>query len=150
MKPKTQMRIGLWGIIFLFIKAGFTSLFPPKNVYISERGGYILLILFFCFIMGIIYNKLALARTSYYLFLVLYVLAVVSMLIGVFAPAISTRRLAELPIVGRLKVLAWIVVVLFIPTILMWTGIRGLSRMIEDEKKSNIETTSTTEKTGDL
>ncbi len=150
MKPKTQMRIGLWGITALFIKVGFTLLFPPKNAYISERGGYILLILFLCYIMGMLYNKLILAKTSYRILLVLYVLGIMSLLIGVIAPTISSPRLAGLPIVGRLKVLAMAVVIFLIPIIIMWAGIRGLERIIkmETESKLNEGQTSTVEKVG--
>ena len=110
-----------------------------KNVDVGDkRGIYILLILCFCYIMSLIYNKLAFAKISYRILLALFVVFFILMLIGVIAPTISTRSLAKLSIFGRLVYLFSTIVVFGIPVFVMRIGIQGLERIIKMETESKL------------
>ncbi|MCJ7730049.1 MAG: hypothetical protein MUO27_09265 [Sedimentisphaerales bacterium] len=138
MKPKTQMRIGLWGIITLTLLGGFQLSLPSV----------LCLFIFVVYIFGIVRRKLTIARTAFRVYLILLGLSVVIIFIGVII-SISIGGWPEnpwLPSTCEILVILIVLIIIALHIFMMWMGLRGLERVLESESELNEKKTSVKEK----
>jgi hypothetical protein len=133
MKPKTQMRIGLWGIIALTFLAVCQFIFEPSNTGMKVVE-FIYLIFSVVYILNVIRRNLNIVRKVFRVYLVLFVIWVIFVFIGAIIPTIFTpERWKEIPI----GLVGMIIIILLcaIPIFIMRMGIRGLERVLEAESE---------------
>jgi heme A synthase len=144
MKPKIQMRIGLWGVISFTVFGVYQFICHLLSDSLPELLGMLTsLIIFVIYIFSIIRKKLKTAQKAFRVWRLLWVVSLGLMSIG-FLGLCSREKLLLV-----LLILLCCGVFFGILTLIMWMGLRGLERVIESESRSNEEITSTTEKAGE-
>jgi len=146
MKPKIQMQIGIWGAI---VFTTFELVQFIRGQLSSSIGLWIILIslpLFAIYIFGIVTKKL---RTIQIVFRIWCILASVTIGIIFIGLLLECEEAGESFLMLVPLIFLRFVVPTVIVVVILWVGLRGLKRTIEDESRLNEEKTSTVEKTGE-
>jgi len=150
MRAKTQMRIGLWGAVFitgLGIHHFFSELpylsYPDFLICVAFP-----MLLFVIYIFSILSKNLKMSKIIYRIWL--YV-AIIILFLNALFDILTLMGMFSIPLewADVIGFLILVVVYGFI-TLILRTGLKGLKQIIEVDNKSMIENTSQTEeKAGD-
>jgi hypothetical protein len=124
MKPKTQMRIGLWGVTTFFVLWFLPFIFGPPSSHVSRLSTLISLGIFAYYIGGISEKKIKTTRKA---FRIWWILNGVVILGSIFLGVFGETEFREVFII-------FIILVIFV-TFVMWMGLRGLERILADESE---------------
>ena len=128
MKPKIQMRIGLWGAI-AFTVFGVYQFINQPSLSVKGLGMITSLTLFVIYIFGIIRKKHKTAQGAYRFWWISTVGLLGLMFIGLLIGGKWTERPDMVLIIFLSCTIPF-----GIMTFILWIGLRGLERTIETEK----------------
>ena len=135
MKPKTQMRIGLWGAIAITVFGVYQFIHQP-SLSVEGLGMLTSLIIFAVYIFGIIRKKHKTVRGAYRFWWISMVVLLGIGFIGLFLCANWGEWHKSLLMI--LVIFLCTGVPFGIMTLILWTGLRGLERIMKAEKAGDL------------
>lgn len=136
MNPKIQMRIGHWGAITFFVLWFLPFIFGPPASHVRRLSTLFTLGILVCYIGGIESKKITTARTAFRVWWISYgVVGLATLFLELHGESDFQSVLIE-----------FLPLTLFygFMTLIMWTGLRGLKRIIEAESELDKSPTSDT------
>lgn len=133
MKPKTQMRIGLFGTIALIV-FGICQFIQhlSSDSPVTLLSMLFSIVLFSIYVFGILRKRLKVAQVVYRTWWVLGIISLSIVFIGILVAGKWSEGFASLLTV--LIILACLGLPFGLITLLLWEGLRGLERIVEAEK----------------